>query len=175
MAVNPRLTPTYTQWPYRIDLEDGRTNIGAIDLTKNPERLNEIHELDNMPILRKRIGLLNSDNNGVMTLGILCEQDTRDSTWYSCFEFGFRPGYDYSSINLTEIDSLFYNYVSSTQGDVFARALQPFLAWEGQSVTLYGNNLSHMYSVFLQATEQDHVEQALSHLIDWLRADFAVS
>lgn len=174
MTVGPRLTPTYVQWPYRVDLEDGRTNIGAIDLTKNPERLDEIHELDNMPILKKRIGLLSSDNNGVMTLGILCEQDPADNIWYSYLEFGFRPDYDYSEINLAEIDSLFYKYVSSTQGDVFAKALQPFLIWERQNVTLYGNKPSHMYSVFLAVEEQSHVEQGFSHLIDWLRAEFAV-
>lgn len=175
MAVNPRLTPTYTQWPYRADLEDGRTNIGGIDLTKEPERLDEIHELDNMPILKKRIGWLNSDNNGVMTLGILCERDPKNGVWYSCFEFGFRPDYDYSGVNLTEIDSLFYDYLLSTQGDAFAKALQPCLTWEGQNVTLYGNKPSHMYSVFLATDEQAHAEQALSHLTDWLRAEFAVS
>ncbi|OEH69156.1 MAG: hypothetical protein BAX61_02940 [Psychrobacter sp. B29-1] len=175
MTVAPRLTQTYVQWPYRVDLEDGRTNIGAIDLTKEPERLNEIHELDNMPILKKRIGLLNSENNGVMTLGILCEQSPDDNIWYSCFEFGFRPDYDYSAINLNELDSLFYNYLSSTQGDGFSKALQPHLIWEEQNVTLYSNKPSHMYSVFLPASEQAHIEQGFAHLVDWLRVEFAVS
>ena len=174
MAVNPRLTPTYIQWPYRVDLEDGRTNIGAIDLTRNPERIDEIHELNNMPILKKRIGLLNSEDNGVMTLGMLCEKCPDTGTWHSYLEFGFRPDYDYSGINLTEIDNLFCNYLSSTQGDDFAKAVQPHLIWEGQNVTLYGNKPSHMYSVFLQAIEQEHVEQAFYHLIDWLRVEFAV-
>lgn len=175
MTVNPRLTPTYVQWPYRVDLEDGRTNIGAIDLTRSPERINEIHELNGMPILKKRIALLNSENNGVMTLGMLCEKCPDTGTWYSYLEFGFRPDYDYSGINLTEIDNLLYNYLSSTQGDDFAKALQPHLIWEGQNVTLYDNKPSHMYSVFLQAIEQEHVEQAFYHLIDWLRVEFAVS
>ena len=174
MTVNPRLTPTYVQWPYRVDLEDGRTNIGAIDLTRNPERIDEIHELNNMPILKKRIGLLNSEDNGVMTLGMLCEKCPDTGTWHSYLEFGFRPDYDYSAINLSEVDSLFYNYLSSTQGNDFAKALQPHLTWEGQNVTLYGNKPSHMYSVFLQAIEQEHVEQAFYHLIDWLRVEFAV-
>lgn len=175
MAVNPRLTPTYVQWPYRIDLEDGRTNIGAIDLTKTPERINEIHELNDMPILKERIALLNSENNGVMTLGMLCEKAPDNDIWYSYLEFGFRPDYDYSAFNLTEVDDLFYKHIASTQGDGFAKALQPHLTWEEQNVTLYGNKPSHMYSVFLPAAEQAHVEQGFSHLIDWLRAEFAVS
>lgn len=174
MTVGPRLSPTYIQWPYRVDLDDGRTNIGAIDLTISPESIDEIHELNDMPILKKRVALLNSENNGVMTLGMLCEKALDNGIWYSYLEFGFRPDYDYSAINITKIDSLFYNYVSSTQGDDFAKALQPFLVWEEQSVTLYGNKPSHMYSVFLSAPEQAHIEQGFSHLIDWLRAEFAV-
>lgn len=175
MTVGPRLTQTYVQWPYRIDLEDGRTNIGAIDLTKTPERIDEIHELNGMPILKQRISSLNSENNGVMTLGMLCEKSPENNSWFSYLEFGFRPDYNYSSINLTEIDSLFYNYLSSTHGDGFVKAVQPHLIWEGQNVTLYGNKPSHMYSVFLQAIEQEHVEQAFYYLIDWLRVEFAVS
>lgn len=174
MTVGPRLTPTYVQWPYRVDLEDGRTNIGAIDLTRNPERIDEIHELSDMPILKKKIALLNSENNGVMTLGMLCEKSPDNGTWYSYLEFGFRPDYDYSDVNLAETDSLFYNHISFTQGDGFAEALKPHLTWEGQSLTLYGNKPSYMYSVFLPASEQAHVEQGFSHLIDWLRAEFVV-
>lgn len=174
MTVGPRLTPTYVQWPYRVDLEDGRTNIGAIDLTKNPERIDEIHELSNMPILKKRISLLNAENNGVMTLGMLCEKCPDNGAWYSYLEFGFRPDYDYSAIDLAEVDSLFYNYLSSTQGDAFVKAVQPHLIWEAQNVILYDNKPSHMYSLFLQANEQAHIEQGFSHLIDWLRAEFSV-
>ncbi len=174
MAVKPRLTPTYTQWPYQVDLEGGRTNIGAIDLTKNPERIDEIHELNNMPILKKRIALLNSENNGFMTLGILCEQSPNDGFWYSYLEFGFRPNYNYSAVNLTEMDSLFYKYISNTQGDDFAEALIPHLIWEMQELTMYCDMPSHMYTVFIRAVKQDHIEQAFSHLIDWMHADFTV-
>lgn len=66
MVVKPLITDTYKRWPFRADLENGRTNIGAIDLTKEPERINEIHELSHTPKLKETIYLINKENSALM-------------------------------------------------------------------------------------------------------------
>ncbi len=80
MPINKPTQDTYKIWPFKADLEDGRTNIGAIDLTKEPERIDEIHELQFTPRLKTAIYHLNKENTAFMTLGCLSRKTQKKKT-----------------------------------------------------------------------------------------------
>lgn len=167
------MTPTYQKWPFRKDLENGRTNIGAIDLTVEPERINEIHELLFTPKLKDAIFNLNKEKTAMMTLGCLIEKDAeKEKFWWSYLEFCFRPKIDTSSINLDTLDEQFLSYITQKYSKGFSDALRPHMIWETFPASLYDSSPCHVYSVFVNAQAPEHLEQVYVPLVEWLHSEF---
>jgi hypothetical protein len=61
----------YKLFPYRLDLTDGRTNNGGIDLVRELYRIDQISEHEGFPELRQFLIKVNGENSLFMTLG--CE------------------------------------------------------------------------------------------------------
>ena len=172
MTVKPLMHDTYKRWPFRADLEDGRTNIGAIDLTKEPERINEIHELDLTPKLKDAIYKINKENSSLMTLGCLIEKDPEKDLYWAYLEFCFRPIIDTNAIDFQDIDELFFKYVADKNGVTVSKQLADHLSWEAFEIELYGNIPCLAYSVFYPYPHVEEVENFYLYLIKWLRQTF---
>lgn len=173
MTINPPMTPTYSKWPFRKDLENGRTNIGAIDLTKEPDRIDEIHELKHTPKLKTAIYNLNKENTAAMTLGCLIEKNPeKENSWVAYLEFCFRPHVDISTVDVETLDEQFLSYFALNFSQEHADYLRSFLVWETFPVTLYDNNPSHAYSLFLFVQRPENFEEIYVPLIHWLHTDF---
>ncbi|MFW2064046.1 hypothetical protein [Acinetobacter ursingii] len=172
MAVKNPLEDTYKIWPFRSDFEDGRTNIGAIDLTKEPERIKDIHELSQTPKLKDAIYNLNKEASALMTLGCLIEKDPDQDVVWSYLQFCFRPEIDVSSIELRKIDELFFKYVAEKNDEAVAKHLAGYLLWEAFEIELYGNTPVLAYSVYYPHQNFADVEMMHLYLLKWLRQNF---
>ncbi|WOE32740.1 MULTISPECIES: hypothetical protein [unclassified Acinetobacter] len=173
MTINPPLEPNYQKWPYRKDTENGRTNIGAIDLTLQPDRISEIHELNSTPKLKEAIYNLNKEKTAVMTLGCLIEESKTDKgAWYSYVDFCFRPHIDTSEVNMESLDDQFLKYIENKYSIDFVNALKPHVIWESFHASLYDNKPSRVYSVFLLADSAESTEQLYLLLVDWFHHEF---
>lgn len=163
----------YKIWPFRPDLENGRTNIGAIDLTKEPERINEIHELSETPKLRDAIYQLNKEQSAFMTLGCLIEKDPDKEIWWSYIQFCFRPSINVSQINQRCMDDDFLKYVEERNDKTIADSLRNQIAWEAFPVLIYGSNQALVHSVFFPSRiDMQDVESFYLYLLRWLRNSF---
>ncbi|ASN69686.1 hypothetical protein 7F8_18 [uncultured Caudovirales phage] len=60
MAIKRSQDGHWGHFPYASNFTGDRTNNGGIDLTKEPHRIDEIHELNETPNLKTAIELLNS-------------------------------------------------------------------------------------------------------------------
>jgi len=172
MTIKPHMTKTYQRWPFRADLENGRTNIGAIDLVKEPERIDEIHELSQTPLLKNSIYLLNKENSALMTLGCLIEKDPDKDIYWSYLEFCFRPNIDTSTIDLWEIDKPFFKYVAEKNDEALAEQLADYLSWEAFEIELYGSIPCLAYSVFYPHPDIQNLDAFYTYLLKWLRQNF---
>ncbi|AIL80571.1 hypothetical protein [Acinetobacter baumannii] len=173
MPINKPTQDTYKIWPFKADLEDGRTNIGAIDLTKEPERIDEIHELQFTPRLKTAIYHLNKENTAFMTLGCLIEKDPeKENCWWAYIEFCFRPNINVSSVDVDTLDEQFLNYLATKYSSEFSEALRHHLIWEAFHASIYDNTPSRVYSVFLNAQAPENYDQAYTLLIEWLHSEF---
>ena len=172
MIAKPLLRDNYKRWPFSADLENGRTNIGAINLTKEPERISEIHELSHTPKLRKAIYLINKESSAFMTLGCLIEKDPEKDMFWAYLEFCFRPTIDTSGIDLWKIDEEFFKYVAERNGEAAAKQLADHLSWEAFEIELYGSTPCLAYSVFYPHPRVEEVEAFYTYLLNWLRQSF---
>lgn len=173
MTIKPIMSETYKKWPFRIDLENGRTNIGAIDLTKEPDRIDEIHELKHTPKLKTAIYNLNKESSALMTLGCLIEKDPEQEVYWSYLEFCFRPNIDTSNIDLWKIDEGFFKLISENYGITFAEQLSAHLSWEAFEIELYGNTQCLAYSVFYPSRLGYHdLDNFYPALLNYLRQTF---
>ena len=78
----------FNNFPYPADFSDGRTNKGGIDLTLEPDRIDEISEAADFPELRDFIVDLNKPQSLFMTLG--CEAGQTGDLFEGYVEFTFK-------------------------------------------------------------------------------------
>ncbi len=170
--VNDPLETSYENFPYRPNSEDGATNIGGIDLTREPHRIDEIHELSNNPILKQVVLEVNQNETPFMTTGVGIWEGEDDHLLWSYVEFCFRPGYDFSHIDPRALDELFIDYIRHTYGDQYVSAYQG-IQWEERPTSVYGSTPVPTYTVFSPPAQgyQD-IEHALVPVMKFLR-DFA--
>ncbi len=64
-----QVTDGFRFFPYPPNHENGRTNNGGIDLLQHPERIDEITELEKVPVLKPFVEKLNGSASRFMTLG----------------------------------------------------------------------------------------------------------
>ncbi|WP_151981577.1 hypothetical protein [Acinetobacter guerrae] len=171
MAIRKRPCKTYQLWPYRPELENGKTNIGGIDLVKEPHRIDEIHELDLMPKLKNEILLLNSEPTKFMTLG--CWFDTApdiEDVFRSYIEFCFRPSFDTSSFSLATLDEQFYEFIQNRAGAEARHTIENRLDWVYHHTLLYNVEPNVMvFHVTVEGYTSEDIESFLIPLVVWLR------
>ena len=85
-----RTNEGFVFFPYSPDVENGRTNNGGIDLLQNPERIEEITELANLPRAKAVIKKLIGADSLFMTLGF--EAGPLNGAFCGYLEFAFRDG-----------------------------------------------------------------------------------
>lgn len=166
-----RLEKTYQKFPYRADFENGRTNIGGINLTKEPERIDEIAELANLPRAKQAVYQLNAQNTAFMTLG--CAFGELKTFFGGYIEVCLRPEIDGSLIDIMHLDELFFEYLSKKHNqemiDYMERAL---MSWEVHFSTVDGSAPQPIVAIFVGARSFHDLDLTVELLIQRLHQDF---
>lgn len=169
--LTPRVTKTFQLFPYRHDFENGRSNIGGIDLTKEPERIDEIHELSEFPRLKQVVYDINVQPTPIMTLGCLIEQDNITKIWHAYFDFCFRnPSVNHNK--LLYLDEWYVEDIKNRFGGDFAHQLKGSLKMEYDSFSMKSeahNPPNRLYSVFVSATNQNAIQDFFVDFFSWIR------
>lgn len=164
---------TYQVWPFRSDVEDGGRNIGAIDLTQHPDRINEILELDLMPTLKDKVLCINKENTAIMTLGCwLGEAPDIKGVLDAYIQFCFRPSVNTAMIDLNNLDDLFYKYVEEKAGKEARHSMETRLEWFVFDVKLYAQHPVKALHVAVEAYTPRDIESFLVPLVNWLHSEF---
>ncbi|UOO89134.1 hypothetical protein LVJ82_17085 [Vitreoscilla massiliensis] len=170
--IGPPDRETYSVFPYRKDYENGRTNNGGIDLTLEPNRIDEIHEFNGTPKLKQAILELNTENNLFMTLGFLIGKSEFENGAFfiGYLEFCIRPNSDSYSFKPELLDELFLSYISQEFGDTYVPAYQK-IDWDLRTTSVHGSNPVPTYSVYFVPSEfETQVEVQLVPLIRFLQS-----
>lgn len=166
-----RIEKTYQKFPYRADFENGRTNIGGIDLTKEPECIDEIVELSNLPKAKEAIYQLNVQNTAFMTLG--CAFGELSTFIGGYIEICLRPEIDNSLIDIMRLDELFFQHLAKNYNqrmvDYMERAL---MSWEVHFATVDQSDPLPIVAIFVGAQSYQDLDLTVELLIQRLHQDF---
>lgn len=112
-----KVNDNFLRFPYRKQThDDGRVNNGGIDLTIEPDRIDEIQEAQNYPWLKKFLSEVNGPNGLFMTFG--CDFGPYENYYAGYFDFSFRPHKRPSSVDaLRSLDENFYKWISDLYSD----------------------------------------------------------
>lgn len=169
--LKPRIEKTYHQFPYRVDFDNERTNIGGIDLTCEPHRIAEIKELDGLPKTKQAIYDLNQQNTALMTLG--CAFGELERFWGGYLEICFRPHIDTQWLDIMRLDELFFenlaNHCSQELCQYMEKAL---LSWELHYATVHESDLLPIVAIFFGARSEHDLDLTVELLVQRLHQDF---
>jgi len=158
-------------FPYAPNFTGDRTNNGGIDLTKEPHRIDEIHELNETPNLKTAIKLLNSQESPFMTTGFLSER-SEDGLYYGYIEYCFKPGINIEGVDIENLDQAFLQYALTKHGQQFADFYQKEFLWEIHEGSVQGSPPIPVFSTYYRARSPQEVEAELLPLLAWLQTDF---
>ncbi|MFP1749183.1 hypothetical protein [Lonsdalea quercina] len=101
----------FVKFPYRKEIrENGDINNGGIDLVKEPHRIEEIHEAESLPWLKKFLVDVNSHDGIFMTFG--CVFGNVEDSFCGYIDFSIRPSGEVSAKErISEIDRQFMSYL----------------------------------------------------------------
>ena len=172
MAVINRIDAkdTYKVWPFKPRFEDGYNNIGAIDLTLEPHRIDEIYEISNLKRTKEALRSINAENTAVMTLGIDC--GPLDELYCGYVEFCFRPHINLSSIDLDLLDERLIAHVAKNKGIEGESYIKSVLTWEYHEATIHGDGPLRVYSVWFRERSEEDADFLLAFLLGWLHSEF---
>lgn len=161
-----RVSDGFQFFPYPPDEADDRTNIGGIDLIRNPERIGELPELSSLPSLRGILTRLNGPRSRFITLGV--EASEQDGNYVGYIEFAFRDSgmasheeHYYKLLSLFE-DWLFRKF------QVHAESIQKSFVAELQHFHLHGEPHGDRLTLWFQALNQGACDELLCILEDFL-------
>lgn len=102
----------FINFPYSYEIRDsGEVNNGGIDLTSEPDRIDEIHEVSSYPWLKEFLRLVNSKSGMFMTFG--CAAGVINNSFCGYIDFSLRPASPtLLKERLINLDELFYEYLS---------------------------------------------------------------
>jgi hypothetical protein len=174
MTIIERPDGSYKVWPFRSDFEGERTNIGGVDLVKEPHRIDEIHELNQMPKLKKEVLAINTESTNFMTLGCWLEKTPDlENVLDSYIEFCFRPDIDTSKVDMINLDHLFYRFIQDKLDEEARKMMESRLDWVYHYTKLYGEEPYVMvYHVTVEAYTPEDIESFFVPLLVWLRKYF---
>lgn len=172
MAIKPSQAHHWGFFPYPKNYSGDRSNNGGIDLTKEPERINEIHELEGLPKLKDAFLLLNTERTPFMTTGFLHDRIEENSLYVGYIEFCFRPNVDFSKVDLNNLDSEFIKFTHDKYGKQFSDFYEMELRWEMHTGSVYGSHVTPVFSIYYRSRFHEETEAVLGPVFEWLQSDF---
>lgn len=158
----------FVVFPYRYAVRDnGDINNGGIDLTTNPERISDIHEVADYPWLRNFLVTVNAEGGLFMTFGCVAGSVTHSFCGY--IDFSLRPETPESlKMSLGILDEQFYAYLTQampegetrTQGIKYAQSI---LRWNLSPLEIRGEFYSKVNLTF-DALEEEGAAWAVEHV-----------
>ena len=159
-------------FPYAPNYTEDRTNNGGIDLTKEPHRIDEIHELEGLPRIKDALVSLNSNKTPFMTTGFIHERVDENSLYYGNLEFCFKPEINFTQVNVQSLDELFIGYLLSKHGQQFADFYQTEFHWEMHVGTVHESPPIPVFSIYYRSRFHKETEEILLLVFAWLQTDF---
>lgn len=166
----------FTKFPYRSQIrENGDINNGGFDLVQYPEKINDIHEVNEYPWFKDFITNINKKDGLFMTFG--CAIGYEEPFIYGYIDLSCRPSVPERIKN--EIDNLdvnFYEYLSQAIPDGETRQqatqyIQSILLWLSSPLEIYGESYSKVNLTFRERQE-DGLKWAFNHLSYFLTEYF---
>lgn len=158
----------FTRFPYRYQVRDnGDINNGGFDLIKNPEKINDIHEINDYPWLKDFIAKTNSQNGLFMTFG--CTAGYKDDILYGYVDFSLRPNISKElKSGLINLDVQFIEFVSDSIPEEAVRLqaiqyLQKVFLWLSSPLEIYGESYSKVNLTF-----RERQQEGLAWAFDYL-------
>lgn len=169
--LKPRFEKTYQIFPYRADFDDGRDNIGGIDLRFEPHRIDEITELKYLPKTKQAIYDINTQNTAIMTLG--CALGELPNYWGGYVEFCFRPHIDTSGIDIMRLDELFFENLTRHENQAINLYMgNALISWEYHLAKVHEYEPQPIVAVFVGARSAHDLDLTLELLFRRLHQDF---
>ncbi|HIE8865506.1 MULTISPECIES: hypothetical protein [Klebsiella] len=158
----------FTRFPYRRDVrENGDINNGGFDLIQFPEKINDIHEVNDFPWFKDFIVQVNSVDGLFMTLG--CAIGYEEEILYGYIDFSLRPNTPITIKNkLINLDEHFYEYLSQAIPHEESRLkaiqyTQHHFLWLASPLEIYGEEYSKVNLTFREKN-QSGLAWAFDHL-----------
>ena len=159
-------------FPYSSNYSEGRTNNGGIDLTKEPERIDEILELDGLDDLKALMLELNKPITPFMSTGFLYEYFEDVSLYHGQIEFTFKPEVKGFDLQYEVLDDLFIDYIATKFTQDYVAFYQTELIWEMHVGSVHGFPPNPVYTVFFRSRHNAETQMILAPLLNWLCEDF---
>jgi|GEM_PF-1433662 hypothetical protein len=175
MAIKKSQNGHWGHFPYAPNYTEDRTNNGGIDLTKEAHRIDEIHELEGLPRIKKAMTLLNSSENPFMTTGFLHDRKDENSLYLGYLEFCFRPDVDFTQVDFQNLDELFLEYILEKMGQQFVAFYQTEFLWNMHVGTLHEYPPAPVFSIYYRSRYHQETEEILLPVFSWLQTDFQYS
>jgi len=166
----------FVKFPYRAqERPTGEVNNGGIDLIAEPERINEIHEVESFPWLKNFLVLVNAKDGLFMTLG--CVAGYVEGSFCGYIDLSIRPT---ASLlhreKLPNLDEMFYAYLERAmpEGETRTQALKyahSILHWTLSPLEIHGEFYSKV-NVNFDAAQEDGVVWAIEHLAFFLTNEY---
>ncbi|QLK60880.1 hypothetical protein GE278_08970 [Enterobacteriaceae bacterium Kacie_13] len=166
----------FTKFPYRSQIrENGDINNGGFDLVQYPEKIHDIHEINEYPWFRDFITSINKKDGLFMTFGCAIGHD--EPFLHGYIDLSCR--HNVSERIKKEIDNLdvnFYEYLSQAIPDGETRQqatqyIQSILLWLSSPLEIYGESYSKVNLTF-RARQEDGLKWAFDHLSYFLTEYF---
>lgn len=158
----------FVRFPYRpCERGDGEFNNGGIDLTKEPHRITEVHELHGYPWFKDFIATVNDRQSLFMTFG--CTIGTLDEHLCGYVDFSLRPDTDKRlREHLVSMDDMFIAYLNSAMPDGEMRRksipyAQQISEWKLSPLEIHGHNYLKLNLTF-HARQEEGVKWLFQHL-----------
>lgn len=155
-----KLNDSFKHFPYRKDYENGRTNNGGIDLSREPWRIYEITEAQEFPELLRLLEELNKPDSPFLTLG--CEAGFDEELMHGYVEFTFKSDELANNVALiSRIDDDLYTWARKNSTDLES-VLRNALAWEYAPFSYHGTSEKYKVSFFFRAPDKAYAGQVLN-------------
>ncbi|ELY6202307.1 hypothetical protein ACTEV3_004306 [Cronobacter malonaticus] len=149
----------FTRFSYRRDVrENGDINNGSFDLIQFPEKINDIHEVNDFPWLKDFIVQVNSMDGLFMTLG--CAIGYEEDVLYGYIDFSLRSGTPATIKNdQVNFDDHFYEYISQAmpEEEIRLKAIpytQGIFRWLASPLEIYGEEYSKVNLTFREKNQE---------------------
>ncbi|HHL2712810.1 TPA: hypothetical protein ACQ39K_004431 [Yersinia enterocolitica] len=162
----------FVKFPYRKEIrENGDINNGGIDLLKEPHRIDEIHEAQNFPWLKKFLVDVNNHDGLFMTFG--CAFGNVEDNFCGYIDFSIRPDGPKSAKEIiNEIDHQFMSYLHDVmpEGETRQQAMKyahHISHWLHSPLEIYGESYSKV-NLTVDADGEDGAAWLVDHVRHFL-------